>query len=189
MFVKELLNLDLKNLNWKIHGMGVATHIIWKNNNEDLRLHWWSPRFKNPAISKLSGAIHWHSFDMRSWILKGQVKNTIIDFDNCFGSKDYKETITRTISGPEVYYAWNYKNSKPSLVGEGFVNITDIKEYNENESFYMEAGIFHYYETISEEAFTLVYRIHKPNMENIVLTNSPTGEAIPPINGRLSWLT
>lgn len=169
---------------WKIHGMGVATKVLWEKTVdekriEDIRLHLWSKRFVNPAISFGTGAIHWHSFDQISKVLRGRVKNTFIDYDNAFLTNEFLAI------GDDVWNRWTYINDVPQLSGHGFVSDldSDVEIYSQGDAYFMPAGLYHYFEPIDGDALTLVHRKFV-DIPNYVLTHQKVAGRNPPINGR-----
>lgn len=168
---------------WKPHGMGLSSKVIWQNEDltKDIRLHHWHNQYKNDAISFLTGAIHCHAFNQESTILKGQVSNMEIQFDNYWGLPGMQPIENPCIFDENVWYAWEYIDKKPILVGEGYIHIVATKHYQAGDRYIMNANQFHYFALNKcEEAETIVHREHLTVGRSIVLTQKP----IAPVNGR-----
>lgn len=183
--IVDFIEKNKEEIPWNPHGMGIGTWVIWKEGNKDIRIHWFHKKFKNPKIDSATGAIHWHSFFMKSTVIKGKILNVEYDFDNCFAG-NFDSIIEPTAVGSGIYYAWEYINKKPYMVGEGFLK---EKKYSSigRKSYSMNPFIFHRAYNLSDsEAFTIVEREHVPDSKNIVLTLSTLGKT-PPINGREKW--
>jgi hypothetical protein len=155
--------------------MGVMTRVLWKaeDGSADVRLHWWSEQFRDPRITRETGAVHLHSFNMFSRVLHGRVRNTLIDFDNVFGP-----TSSPIASGDTVWTMWQYENGVPTMRGQGFCETLAETEYVAGDTFRMPAGVYHFYEPIDGDALTMVYRRHVKH-PNMVLTQGNV-----PHNGR-----
>lgn len=184
--IVDFIEKNKEEIPWNPHGMGIGTWEIWKEGNKDIRIHWFHEKFKNPKIDFATGSIHWHSFSMKSTVIKGKIFNVEYDFDNCFAG-NFDNIIEPTTVGNNIYYAWEYINKKPYMVGEGFLKVANIFETIANKSYFMNPFVFHRaYPLLGLEAFTIIEREHIPDSKNIVLTLSTLGK-VPPINGREKW--
>jgi hypothetical protein len=170
-------------MKFQVHGMGVATAVLYKEGNRDIRLHYWNPNHQVEEINQSTGAIHWHSFFTTSHVLEGKGENVIFDYDPVFpASVGFSQERERLAIGDDLWDCWEYTpENQALLVGSGWLQEVRRDALYVGKTYTMPPRQYHTF-ALQGPLFTLVCRDHTGDPNHVLTHQKATLK--PPVNGR-----
>lgn len=158
----------IPRLEWRHSGLGMLQAYVREGGCEEMRIHVWHPSLKLKGI-EFRGLSHDHRFDMRSWLLVGELHHVDV------------QTVPDSEGDFHVYEVVNARKAlreTGTLAGEfrlcpNAFNITrTIRHFSTGKVYSLRKRMFHESYPVSEMVITVVMKTNQDEVPARILSST-----------------